>query len=138
MYRQRIGAAEIAREGQVRIASEMVDIKSEELNGETEAPEKSAKQLQKEAKKLAKLEKFKQKQGKKESEKPPKVKEKNEVSNGVISLESFAFLRRSLLRPVPSIWSFVSQSEDDNSYAIYNLVKQCHTRNNQDRFCNKR
>ncbi|XP_076670453.1 valyl-tRNA synthetase isoform X1 [Andrena cerasifolii] len=56
----------------------MVDIKSEELNGETEAPEKSAKQLQKEAKKLAKLEKFKQKQGKKESEKPPKVKEKNE------------------------------------------------------------
>ncbi|XP_043252604.1 valine--tRNA ligase isoform X2 [Colletes gigas] len=57
----------------------MVDMKSEEINGETDAPQKSAKQLQKEAKKLAKLEKFKQKQEKKESsDKTPKVKEKNE------------------------------------------------------------
>ncbi|XP_017879965.1 valine--tRNA ligase [Ceratina calcarata] len=56
----------------------MVDIKSEEINGEVEAPPKSAKQLQKEAKKQAKLDKFKQKQEKKESDKPSKVKEKNE------------------------------------------------------------
>ncbi|XP_076244196.1 valyl-tRNA synthetase [Calliopsis andreniformis] len=56
----------------------MVDMKNEEINGEIEAPQKSAKQLQKEAKKLAKLEKFKQKQEKKETEKTAKVKEKNE------------------------------------------------------------
>ncbi|XP_053998029.1 valine--tRNA ligase [Hylaeus anthracinus] len=57
----------------------MVDMKSEEINGEIEVPQKSAKQLQKEAKKLAKLEKFKQKQEKKETDdKTPKVKEKNE------------------------------------------------------------
>ncbi|KOC62310.1 Valine--tRNA ligase [Habropoda laboriosa] len=56
----------------------MVDMKSEEINGETEVPQKSAKQLLKEAKKQAKLEKFKQKQEKKESDKPSKPKEKNE------------------------------------------------------------
>lgn len=63
----------------MRIVRKMVDIKNEEINGDTEVPQKSAKQLQKEARKLAKLEKFKQKQEKKESEKPVKVKEKNEV-----------------------------------------------------------
>ncbi|CAL7941716.1 unnamed protein product [Xylocopa violacea] len=57
----------------------MVDIKSEEINGTAEVPQKSAKQLQKEAKKQAKLEKFKQKQEKKEiSDKLLKAKEKNE------------------------------------------------------------
>lgn len=53
-------------------------------NGETviveNGPQKTAKQLQKEAKKLAKLEKFKQKQEKKVTEKPVNVKEKQEVS----------------------------------------------------------
>ncbi|KZC14461.1 PREDICTED: valine--tRNA ligase [Dufourea novaeangliae] len=57
----------------------MVDMKNEEINGEAEAPQKSAKQLQKEAKKSAKLEKFKQKQEKKgSSDKITKVKEKIE------------------------------------------------------------
>ncbi|XP_043529235.1 valine--tRNA ligase isoform X1 [Frieseomelitta varia] len=56
----------------------MVDMRSAEMNGEIEAPQKSAKQLQKEAKKQAKLDKFKQKQEKKESDKAPKVKDKPE------------------------------------------------------------
>lgn len=56
----------------------------------------------------------------------------------MISFESFAFLCRSLSRPVPSIWSFVSRSEDDNSYAIRNLVKQCYALNSRDRFCDTR
>lgn len=50
-----------------------------EMNGEIEAPQKSAKQLQKEAKKQAKLDKFKQKQEKKESDNASKVKDKTEV-----------------------------------------------------------
>lgn len=54
-------------------------------NGETviveNGPQKTAKQLQKEAKKLAKLEKFKQKQEKKVTEKPVNVKEKQEKSD---------------------------------------------------------
>lgn len=55
-------------------------MKDGDMNGETGIPMKTPKQLQKEAKKLAKLEKFKQKQDKKESsDKTAKVKEKNEV-----------------------------------------------------------
>ncbi|OAD54863.1 Valine--tRNA ligase [Eufriesea mexicana] len=56
----------------------MIDIKTDEINRETEVLQKSAKQLQKEAKKQAKLEKFKQKQEKKGNDKTLKVKEKNE------------------------------------------------------------
>lgn len=54
----------------------MVEVKSEEINGLTDVPEKSAKQLQKEANKQAKLDKFKQKLEKKNTDKTPKVKEK--------------------------------------------------------------
>lgn len=56
----------------------MIDAK----NGETTAegcPQKTPKQLQKEAKKLAKLEKFKQKQEKRVTDKPVNAKEKPEV-----------------------------------------------------------
>lgn len=89
----------------------MVDMKTEEINGETETPQKSAKQLQKEAKKQAKLDKFKQKQEKKESDKAPKVKEKNEVR----LLKSFTFTYFQLLSFILSIWpSFFC-------YAIRNL-----------------
>jgi len=57
----------------------MVNAKDDETVVEN-GPQKSAKQLQKEAKKLAKLEKFKQKQEKKETEKLVNVKDKPEVS----------------------------------------------------------
>lgn len=57
----------------------MVNAKDDETVVEN-GPQKSAKQLQKEAKKLAKLEKFKQKQDKKETEKVVNVKDKPEVS----------------------------------------------------------
>ncbi|XP_014607810.1 PREDICTED: valine--tRNA ligase [Polistes canadensis] len=55
----------------------MVDTRIELNNGEN-VPEKTPKQLQKEAKKMAKLEKFKQKQEKKLTDKPVKVKETTE------------------------------------------------------------
>ncbi|XP_076647855.1 valyl-tRNA synthetase isoform X2 [Halictus rubicundus] len=72
----------------------MVDMKDEKMNGEIEieAPQKTAKQLQKEAKKLAKLEKFKQKQEKKGStDKTIKVKEKNENESKKDSKESAVY-----------------------------------------------
>lgn len=54
-----------------------------DLNNTNGAPPKSAKQLEKEAKKLAKLEKFKQKQDKKETNvgAVSKSKDKPEVKN---------------------------------------------------------
>lgn len=59
----------------------MVETKVDEPSGDN-APPKTAKQLEKEAKKLAKLEKFKQKQDKRETPAAgsnAKPKEKNEV-----------------------------------------------------------
>lgn len=61
----------------------MVDTQIESNNDEN-VPEKTARQLQKEAKKMAKLEKFKQKQEKKETGKPVKVKETTEVRMFII------------------------------------------------------
>lgn len=58
----------------------MVNAKNDETAITENGPQKTVKQLQKEAKKLAKLEKFKQKQEKKGTEKPVSVKEKPEVS----------------------------------------------------------
>lgn len=58
----------------------MVNAKDDETAIVENGPQKTTKQLQKEAKKLAKLEKFKQKQEKKGSEKPVNVREKPEVS----------------------------------------------------------
>ena len=75
-------------------------MRSAEMNGEIEAPQKSAKQLQKEAKKQAKLDKFKQKQEKKESDKAPKVKDKTEVR----SLEPRTSFRLQSPSLTLSIW----------------------------------
>ena len=58
----------------------MSNVKDDETTITENGSQKTAKQLQKEAKKLAKLEKFKQKQEKKETEKLINVKEKSEVS----------------------------------------------------------
>jgi len=58
----------------------MVNAQDDEIGIMEKDPQKTVKQLQKEAKKLAKLEKFKQKQEKKGSEKSVNVKEKTEVS----------------------------------------------------------
>ncbi|TGZ52897.1 Uncharacterized protein DBV15_11843 [Temnothorax longispinosus] len=59
----------------------MVNAKDEETAVVENGPQKTTKQLQKEAKKLAKLEKFKQKQEKKGTEKPVNVKEKPEKND---------------------------------------------------------
>lgn len=59
----------------------MVNAKDDEAAIAENGPQKTAKQLQKEAKKLAKLEKFKQKQDKKGTEKPVNVKEKPEKND---------------------------------------------------------
>lgn len=67
----------------------MVDTKIESNNSEN-VPEKTARQLQKEAKKMAKLEKFKQKQEKKETDKPIKVKETTEVRALFIAYRLFS------------------------------------------------
>lgn len=61
--------------------TKMVDAKNDEVVAAENGPQKTAKQLQKEAKKLAKLEKFKQKQERKEIDKSVNVKEKPEVGN---------------------------------------------------------
>jgi len=58
----------------------MVNAQDDEIVIMENDPQKTIKQLQKEAKKLAKLEKFKQKQEKKGSEKLVNIKEKTEVS----------------------------------------------------------
>lgn len=58
----------------------MINGKDDETAVVEDHPQKTPKQLQKEAKKLAKLEKFKQKQEKRETEKSVNIKEKAEVS----------------------------------------------------------
>lgn len=77
-------------------------MRSAEMNGEIEAPQKSAKQLQKEAKKQAKLDKFKQKQEKKENDKAPKVKDKTEVR----SSKPWMSFRLQLPSLTLSIWPY--------------------------------
>ncbi|CAK9815121.1 Valine--tRNA ligase [Anthophora plagiata] len=91
----------------------MVDMKSEEINRETEVPQKSTKQLQKEAKKQAKLEKFKQKQEKKDSDKPSKPKEKNEKiekkketkESAVYTVNTPAGEKKDVTSPMPEAYS---------------------------------
>lgn len=58
----------------------MVDPQTNATEGDPAGPPKTAKQLEKEKQKLAKLEKFKQKQEKKNVSAPGEVKEKIEVS----------------------------------------------------------
>jgi len=74
----------------------MINIKDDETTITENGSQKTAKQLQKEAKKLAKLEKFRQKQEKKETEKLINVKEKLEVSVKHVKYSEFNKVENSI------------------------------------------
>jgi len=74
----------------------MINIKDDETTIAENGSQKTAKQLQKEAKKLAKLEKFRQKQEKKETEKLINVKEKSEVSVKHVKCSEFNKVENSI------------------------------------------
>ncbi|XP_012272287.1 valine--tRNA ligase [Orussus abietinus] len=74
----------------------MVDTKTDE-NGSESVPPKTAKQLEKEAKKLAKLEKFKQKQGKKESIVSTKPTEKSEKNDKKKTIKESALYSQTII-----------------------------------------
>ncbi|KAK0095995.1 hypothetical protein PV326_006831 [Microctonus aethiopoides] len=86
-----------------------------DLNNTNGAPPKSAKQLEKEAKKLAKLEKFKQKQDKKETnagavskskDKPEKNEKKKEIKeSAVYTTNTPAGEKKDITIPMPDAYS---------------------------------